>query len=571
MSRSIGKRRRRITLEVREGYVERKDRNATKLARFVSHNAIAITAFLAGVHLVLALLTFLPQPHTGGDNAAYITLGRSLLERGQLLSLYDPATPLHTQYPPVFPAILALAMAIGLQPWVQLKILMAIFSAGAVAISFLWMSRRRRPLIALGAGGVLALSPGVLEQGHWILSDVPFWFFTMLAVWSFERIRPDNRSRFAVAVIAVVLAYFTRSAGLPLLIAAFGWLLLGRQWKRLAILAMATLPFALWWYLRARSQGGVDYVSQFWFVNPYAPELGRIGAIDLFDRIIENGSKYIRIHMPILLTGTQGFVPLALSVSTFALGIFGWVRRLRRPALAELFLGLYIALILVWPAVWSGERFLLPALPLLLFYAADGLTRVAHRIRRGSGLTAGAAAAAVLVLAMAPTEVRAIRFSGACMFSYRTGERYPCMIPPWRDFFEIGEWAGSALPDGAPVLSRKPRLFYVISGGHPGRTYPLSPDPAELIRSADEIGARHIVFDHLDRLSQAYLAPAVLGRITAFCAMHESQRDRTLVLGILPGAAQMQNSTDDQAAGVSLPVCDREYWRPGTAPDALSR
>ena len=96
---------------------------------------------LAVLHLVMALAAFNPAPHVGGDNGAYVSLARSLLERGQYLELWDPSMRPHTQYPPVFPGILALAMAVGLKPWVGLKLVVVAFSVGAVALSYLWMRR----------------------------------------------------------------------------------------------------------------------------------------------------------------------------------------------------------------------------------------------------------------------------------------------------------------------------------------------------------------------------------------------------------------------------------------------
>ena len=80
-------------------------------------------AVLAFVHLLLALAAFDPTPHSGGDNAAYIALARSLLEHGRYLELWDPASPPHLLYPPGFPALLALAMLVGVKPWVGLKLL----------------------------------------------------------------------------------------------------------------------------------------------------------------------------------------------------------------------------------------------------------------------------------------------------------------------------------------------------------------------------------------------------------------------------------------------------------------
>ena len=562
MSPQAGRARGRNRVERPRG--EPPDQGIIATLRRRSSRSPALTAaILAVAHLLLSLMTFQPQPHTGGDNAAYIALGRSLLERGEYVSLYDPETPAHTQYPPVFPGILAVAMATGMEPWVPLKVLISVFSAVAVGLAYLWVRRRRRPLLALGVATLLAASPGVLELGHWILSDVPFWCFTALSLWAFERLRPELRGRFAIGVLAVVLAYFTRSAGLPLLLAAFGWLAWRRRWKQLVVLAAVALPLAAAWYLRARAQGGIDYVSQFWYVNPYSPELGRINAAGLLDRMLENGSKYARIHLPILLTGNVGALPLIASIAAAALAAFAWAKRLRRPGMAELFLPLYLGLLAVWPAVWSGERFLLPVLPLLLYYAGDGLVRLARLWKPPAALGLGAAAVALVLLVSMPAGLAATRASGRCMLDYRTGNRYPCLPPVWREFFDTAEWARSALPRDAVALSRKPTLFWAIAGFR-GRVYPFSDQAADLIRAADDLGARYIVLDGLDALSQRYLVPALLRRPGAFCMMR-SAPGGTSVLGILPDAGALADRSDP-AADVTIPVCGPQYWREEARP-----
>lgn len=542
---------------------------AAGVIRIVDRHAMLVALAFMVLHLALQLLTFLPQPHSGGDNAAYITLGRSLLERHAYLSLYDPATPPHTQYPPGFALILAIALAAGLQPWVQLKVLIALFSAVAVGLSFLWIRRRRSPVLALGVATLLAFSPGVIELGHWILSDVPFWFFTMLALWAFERLPSGMRGRFAIAVLATVLAYFTRSAGLPLVIAALGWLALRRRWKQLAVLAAVIVPLAFLWWLRAGAQGGVDYVGQFWLVDPYTPALGRIGVADLFARAWENLSKYVSLHVPILLMGYAGPVPMARvigSAAVVALALFGWARRLRRPGVAELFLPLYIGLLLVWPAVWSGERFLLPVLPLIVYYAFDATAHLAGRAVKGGGYAVAGGALALLVLIGLPTLRDQMRISSQCVAEYRSGNRYPCMAAPWTDFFGVAEWAGGALPEGSVVLSRKPRLFYVLSGLR-GRTFPLTSERGALFAEAKRLGARYVVLDGLDRLSTSYVMPVIMGTPQAFCIAFSTTPERAAVLGILPGDWESATpNPQSPAASVGFQYCPADYWRAGMGP-----
>lgn len=234
----------------------------------------AVPLGLGLLHLILALLAFDPTPHTGGDNAAYIALARSLIEGRGYLELWDPATLPHTVYPPAFPGLLALAMLLGLESWAALKLLVVFISAAAVALTVVGLRRAFGAGIALVVGAVVAVSPGVVALSHWVLSDVPFWALTVLALWGFERLEAGERGGLAVAVLATVLAYFTRSAGLPLVAVAALWLSLRRDWRSLAVLAATLLPLILLWWLRSQAQGGVEYVNQFWMVDPYRPELG---------------------------------------------------------------------------------------------------------------------------------------------------------------------------------------------------------------------------------------------------------------------------------------------------------
>jgi hypothetical protein len=375
------------------------------------------------------------------------------------------------------------------------------------------------------------------------------------------------RGRFAVAVLATVLAYFTRSAGLPLALAAFGWLALRRRWKQLAVLAAVLVPLAFLWWLRARAQGGVDYVGQFWLVDPYTPELGRIGVADLFARAGENLRKYVSLHLPILLMGYGGPVSMGrvvVSTAVVALGLFGWARRMRRPKVAELFLPLYIGLLLIWPAVWSGERFLLPVLPLIVYYACDAVARLTSRVLPEGGYAVAGGTLALLVLIGLPTLREQTRISSRCVAEYDAGNRYPCMGEPWTDFFGIAEWAGTALPEGSVVLSRKPRLFYVLSGLR-GRTYPLTSEEGALFAEANRLGARYVVLDGLDRLSTSYVMPVLMRTPQAFCIAFSTAPERAAVLGILPGdwASSPQRSP---TAEVGFQYCPPDYWRPGMGP-----
>ena len=523
---------------------------------------------LIALHLLLAFLAFEPQLHNGGDNAAYYALARSLLSGTGYREIYDPALPIHTQYPPVFPLMLGGLLLLGFQPWVPFKILVVLCSTAALALSYLWMRRKLRPELAFSVALLMALSPGVIGLSHWELSDVPFWAFTIAALFAWERLPPNNTKRLLLAAALTIVAYFTRSAGLPLIVGAAAWLVLRRRWKQLAIFAASVLPFLLWWWWRARTKGGVDYVQQFWFVNPYDPSAGRVGLVDLVLRAFENLGDYLTIHLPVLLVGGSGLLGKLLSFIVAPLAVFGWVRRLRHAQVAEFFLPLYIALLLAWPAVWSGERFLVPALPLLLFYAAEGLQRILYRVRPKAVRWAGVAAAALIVLIASKAIFLSVRYGMECTTLYRLGDRYACHSREWKDFFNTAELAGQVLPRDAVTLSRKPRTFWAVSGWVPGRNYPLSNEPDSFFVAAQRAGAQYVVLDRLDGLSQRYLMPVLVRRPQAFCLMYGLGPDRTAMLGIRPAADTMSDQPGDSGR-VGFTVCGPEYWRSKALMDQL--
>ena len=520
-----------------------------------SRNSWLILAGLVVLHLVLALLSFDPTPHTGGDNAAYISLARSLLERGTYQELYDPGLRPHTIYPPGFPGVLAFAMLLGITSWVGLKLVVVTLSGLAVAATYLWLRQRSGPWLAFGATLVVAVSPKIVELSHWVLSDTPFWAFTALALWAYSGIEEGRRGAVALAVATTVLAYFTRSAGLPLVLAAGGWLLWRRRWRELAILAVVLAPLALWWWLRAQGQGGVEYVSQFWSVDPYNPELGRIGVADLIGRVGDNLMNYGKVHLPLLLVGQVGKPVIALGVVVALAAVVGWGLRLRRPGVTEFFFPLYLGLILVWPAVWSGERFLLPAYPLLIGYAAEALVYLVRRVWGGAVVPVGVAAVALIVALSVPAISYGVKWGSTCTTLYRAGDRYPCLDPVWRDFFTIAEWARAELPEDGVVISRKPRLFYGLSERR-GLIYPFSRNPEDFFATVRESGARYLVIDQLGATSARYLGPVFRSHAGAFCMLHEAPQGYAALLGILP---ESEWRVDAGAGG--FPACPDSYRR----------
>jgi hypothetical protein len=248
-----------------------------------------------------------------------------------------------------------------------------------------------------------------------------------------------------------------------------------------------------------------------------------------------------------------GAIVLALAL----LAVGGWFLALRRRVgPAELFAPLYAGIILVWPPVWSGDRFALPLVPLILLWAGEALACLSRRTLPRVGAAPVALAAVLASIPVAGGIALAADEAAACRGAREVGGPWACAGLGMVQFTEAARWAGANLPADAVVLTRKPRIWYVMSGV-PTRTYPFSSEVDTLLAEADRVGAGYLLLDLVGGQARL-LARAIGARPGAFCSVAGfGGRDggpRTELLGILPpGERGGEAGTRDDA--VSIGVC----------------
>jgi hypothetical protein len=489
------------------------------------------------IHAILAALSFHQMPFTGGDDATYISLAKSLIERHDYTEIWNPLLPPHTQYPPIFPAVVAVGLLANLEPLVGLKILMIFISTGTVLASCVWLRRVTTPGVAFCAGFFVAISPEIIWMGQEVLSDHLFWLFSMLALIAWHRADKTSRddpdatmeaSAVLIASAATIAAYFTRSAGAPLLLAVFIWLALRKQYRAIALVAAMAVPLIFAWWLRGHAHGAGGYLAPFLSVDPYNPALGKVTAAILLERIAKNAVEYGSQYLSRLVFGT---VRTGLIFgSAFAAAMFyGWARRLRRPGLPEVWLPVYLALVILWPVTWAGPRFLFPVVPLLALYVGETIAHLAKaashpRIFAGALLLAG-------VITVRPGLERQIKIASVCRERYANGEDFACVHTTFANFFTIAERTRGKLPPNSAVLSRKPTIFYLYSG-YRSALYPLSPVPDSLFNLAMRIGAHYVLVDQIGDLAPKYLHPVMLARRDDFCVIPELMTETAAIAKI---------------------------------------
>lgn len=502
------------------------------------------TLMLVALHVMVGLLLYEPILHPGGDNAIYMIVGEALRMAQGYRDLYLPGEPVHTKYPPLYPVFLAI---LGFFGSVQLfKLASLALAAGAVALTAAVGRRLVGEGPALVAAGLMAVNPVLLDYSHWVLSEAPFLFLLLLSLYWLTRADTVGGTGSAgtrlliLGTAAALGAFFTRTAGLPLLVAVpiVAWLG-GRHRGALGAAAAggtAMLAWAAFQRLWAPERAG--YLEELVLKNPYEPAAGTVGVADLLVRTAGNVWAYVSEVLPAALTGIPAAtVPgwaTVLGLLVAGLAMAGWVdRATRRLGAPEVFAVLYVGLISVWPEVWTDVRFLLPLLPLILLYAARAVFGLATRWGGGGSSTLFALALLAVLLAvpalrsasdLAPERIR-------CLAAWRAGT--PCDPPAFASLYAAARWTAEHTPPNAVVVNRKPSLFYWY-GRRKGDVYPFSSDPDVVLAGLEAMGTDYVIVAQVSGTTFRYLLPAIEAHRTRFELVHQTGDPATLVLRFLP-------------------------------------
>src|SRR5688572_32476968 len=114
-------------------------------------------AFLV-MFVVLAWLQRVPSLTTANDDATYVLLSRSLRDGGYN-SIHLVGAPVHTKYPPVFPALLAGVSTVAGESIDAFAAMNIALSVAALVLIFAVSKRLLPPAVALGALAMGATNP----------------------------------------------------------------------------------------------------------------------------------------------------------------------------------------------------------------------------------------------------------------------------------------------------------------------------------------------------------------------------------------------------------------------------
>lgn len=401
------------------------------------------------------------------DDAVYVSTARALAEgRGyRLINL--PAAPLQTQYPILYPAVLAVIWRIW--PAFPANLIamqgLSVLLAGAVmASAYLYAIRVqgcRRVAAAFGLA-LCATSPVFAFYSTQILTEIPFALCLIVTLWAVasEQERPMTARGRSIAIgAAIALPGMVRLIGFvvafPLL-----WSIWRRTGRLLWYAVGALVPLGAWlawaWTMRHGAA-------------PVRAAMNHPDSWDWLGQLIRHEPWRPAIQNSLTLTiSTVGFLPgtgiAANPILFLFLGVLTWllVARGRNPSFAPALIA-YIGVVLVWP--WPSGRFLVPLWPLLGPFFLD---RIQARI------------GAVVVVCMATVAIAGNLIELQRMSQRNRATHYPTLPrtpapPSWAAFERLFTWVRTNTQPDATVIALLDPMLFLYTGRPALRPFDVDP------------------------------------------------------------------------------------------------
>lgn len=419
------------------------------------------------------------------DESEYLILGKSLAAGTGYHSIYLPGSPVETKVPFLLPLILSLALRITTDIF-MLKLLPLALSVAAAAMFYRFLRGEKVAAeTALFCTVLFAFNPLQVFFSTRLVTEPLYLFLSLAALLGLQKAR--NGKDIAAVGFLLLLLLFTRFAAVTLIAAVIVYLALRRE-RRQAFYLFAGMAavLAAWFFVDRLWNGAGSRFADVARGNFFG--IGGSGGSLLKPvlHMAEYGSAYATVHLadafsfPLLLDISRArpvelMLKAGMGLLICATALFGFVRQAAREIRPH---HLYAALYLVFFSAFAyrGERYLLPVIPLVIYYFVYGLNELSRKLRRPFF------AVDMMVMAVCGVIFAAAAADIAVVYT----QRHAPYTPAERAYAACADWVGRNTPADTVVLCRKPRVFYLLSGRRtqwylPGVDLPAKAREADLL------------------------------------------------------------------------------------------
>ncbi len=481
--------------------------------------------------------------YLGGDNAVYYITAKAIADGQGYTNINSPANTAATWYPPGYPFISAIVMKVFGEKIEVMNKANGFFLFGSLIFLYLLSLRfTKNKHLSFVITILTALNLHILNYSFIAMSEIPFIFASLGALTFFMRWKkeglPFKDYNFWLFLAFLILSYFIREVGIVLIGASLLFLLIERKWKLAIIVFTAFFLCAFPWYIRNKLVSGSRYESQLVMKNPYKPELGNMKISDWFTRIENNAVRYASMEVPVAtlsysIENTDTYTKPTPNDRNWTIGILfvllvaiGLFRVREYKWLLIFYMAGIVAVLMLWPDVWFGIRFMLVIIPFIYMLAVlsvfDGLSWLLKKINFHDKFR----------VSVVPFLFLAYIFvlqDGITFLATKAKGVFP---QPYVQYFELAKWVKQNLPPQSVVVCRKPELFYLYANCKTaGFLNTLNGD--SLIAFLKTQKATHAVIDQLGYSSTGlYLLPAIKKNIEKFKMIKKTEKPETYLYEI---------------------------------------
>lgn len=510
-----------------------------------------------------------------GDNVEYYLLGTSIAQGDGFSDIRLPEKPASNRFPPGYPFIVSLVIKAFSGDIHAIKYVNGIFLLCSILVLFLLFKKIIKNIhLSFVISILLLLNAQLLRSSTIMMSEISYLLFSVIALYALMKINYGSsfykNGAFYVMLLSVVVAYLIRSSGLALVGGVLLVLIFERKWKYLLGFLGGFIALNLPWYLRSKisnvgTTGG--YMDILMYKNPYRRELGTMEIKDWVARLFHNAERYITHEIP---NGCFSFIDVKyndpiltkewiIGIFIVALSIFGLIKLERYRNILLFYLLGNFGIMLLWPEVWFGTRFLLPVIPIILMLSILGSYSMITYFFTKLNIKSG-----VLINIILPFGFLILASSfrpGLRTLNENAKRDYPAN---YKNYFELGVWANQNLSDTSIVACRKPGLFYLFSRRY-STVYLQTSDTEALIESMQNRKVDYVVLEELGYSSTArYLYPAIQKYPAKFKAIKRMGESNTYLFEFHPELGYWGEWKEGKKDGSG-----KYTWENGTVFDGL--
>ena len=341
--------------------------------------------------LILGSSTLTRGHEWGDDFASYVMQAKSILNgktqefvEHNAFTIFESSSQIGPiAYPWGYPLILTPMYALKGNSPLALKLPGLLFFAGFLICLYVLARNRLTPTESLILVSLFAFNPMLIKFLDQILSDIPFLFFSTLALILMSNGNKRGIPDYILLGGVIACAFFIRATGI-LLLASFLAFELFKLWiqrtnreavrKILGDVLIVCATVGLLWavYTLLFPGGGESYFAQYQAFQIETIPGFISGYFHLFSLFFGEGTIWKYLYYILFIF--------------FLVGI--WIRRKEEPVF-PIFFSLWMILLITWP-YWQGPRFLFPLLPIFIYCTFQGmktaiktLSEKYHRIGQG--------------------------------------------------------------------------------------------------------------------------------------------------------------------------------------------